>query len=288
MKITNTFLEAVVDNQNDERMTNGALIGEPKNIQVFTGGISQGGVLKNIPGNVKKSNYANDINYSYAGARTIGVGRNDASNKLYHFVKATGFDYVIEFDTLTFQSTRILGATTGVLLNFQDRIPNVDIFIDAVSQDVIMFWSGDNNPPRCVNVETAKTWSIDGFTNDEISVMKPSPIFAPSINLTTSIDGVQNNFIEDKMLCFAYRFKYSDGYYSAPSSWSKVAFTPRGFELDYQTYENLGMLNLSNAVDIDFNTGGRDVVQVDLLFRESDATIIYVIEQFVMIFNRHA
>lgn len=280
-KITNTFLEAIVDRDSDERLTNGRLIGEPKNIQVFQGGLNQGGVLKNVPGNVKKSNYANDINYSYAGARTIGVGRNDASNKLYHFVKATGFDYVIEFDTLTFQSTRILGATTGGLLNFQDRIPNVDIFIDAVSQDVIMFWSGDNNPPRCVNVETAKTWSIDGFTNDEISVMKPSPIFAPSINLTTSVDGVQNNFIEDKTLCFAYRFKYSDGYYSAPSSWSKVAFTPRGFELDYQTYENLGMLNLSNAVDIDFNTGGRDVVQVDLLFRESDATIIYVIEQFV-------
>lgn len=280
-KITNTFLEAIIDRDSDERLTNGRLIGQPKNIQVFSGGINQGGVLKNIPGNVKKSNYANDINYSYAGARTIGVGRNDANNKIYHFVKAMGFDYVIEFDTLTFQSTRILGATTGGVLNFQGRIPNVDIFVDAVSQDVILFWSGDDNPPRCVNVETAKTWAVDGFTNDEISVMKPSPIFAPSINLTTSVDGVENNFIEDKMLCFAYRFKYSDGYYSAPSSWSKVAFTPRGFDLDYQTYENLGMLNLSNAVDVSFKTGGRDVIQVDLLFRESDATIIYVIEQFV-------
>lgn len=281
MKITNTFTEATINNDLDERFTNGQLIGEPKNISVFTTDSSSLGVLKNVPGNVKKSNYANDVNYTYAGARTIGVGRNDANNKIYHFVKATGFDYIIEFDTLTFQSVRILGSTTGTILNFQERIPNVDIFIDAVSQDVLLFWSGDNNPPRCVNIETAKNWQIDGFTNDEISVMKPSPIFAPSINLTTSVDGVENNFIEDKMLCFAYRYKYSDGYYSAPSSWSKVAFTPKAFNLDYQTYENLGMLNLSNAVDIEFNVGGRDVVQVDLLFRQSDTTIIYVIEEFV-------
>jgi len=226
MKITNTFTEAIINNDLDERFTNGALIGEPKNVSIFTTDSSAIGVLKNIPGNVKKSDYANDVNYNFAGARTIGVGRNDADEKIYHFVKATGFDYVIEFNTLTYQSTRILGSTTGGILNFQDgeRITNVDIFVDAVSRDVILFWSGDSNPPRCVNVETAKTWAIDGFTNDEISVMKPSPIFAPITTLTTSTDGAENNFIEDKMLCFAYRYKFSDGYYSAPSSWSRIAF----------------------------------------------------------------
>jgi len=283
MKISNNFTQGVVNNDVDERMTNGALIGVPKNISIFSGNLNDAGVLKNVPGNVKKTDYANDVDYTYAGARTIGSGRNDSNEKIYHFVKATGFDYVIEFNTLTFQSTIVLGSVTGGILNFQtgERITNVDIFIDAVSQDVILFWSGDSNPPRCVNVETAKTWAIDGFTNDEISVMKPSPIFAPEITLTTSVDGVENNFIEDKMLCFAYRYKFSDGYYSAPSSWSKIAFTPRGFDLDYQTYENLGMLNLSNAVDIDFNVGPRDVIQVDLLFRESNHTTIYVVEEFV-------
>jgi hypothetical protein len=29
------------------------------------------------------------------------------------------------------------------------------------------------------------------------------------------------------------------------------------FKLDYQTYENNGMVNLSNAIDISFNTGPR-------------------------------
>lgn len=283
MKISNNFTQAIISNDLDERFTNGALVGTPKNVSIFSSNGNDAGVLKNVPGNVKKTDYANDVDYTYAGAKTIGSGRNDGSEKIYHFVKATGFDYIIEFNTLTFQSIIVLGSVTGGILNFQvgERITNVDIFIDAITQDVILFWSGDSNPPRCVNVETAKTWAIDGFTNDEISVMKPSPIFAPEITLTTSVDGAENNFIEDKMLCFGYRYKFSDGYYSAPSSWSKIAFTPREFDLDYQTYENLAMLNLSNAVDIDFNVGPRDVIQVDLLFRESNHTTIYVIEEFV-------
>jgi hypothetical protein len=283
MKISNNFTQAIINNDLDERFTNGALVGIPKNVSIFTSNGNDAGVLKNVPGNVKRTDYANDINYTYAGAKTIGSGKNDSDEKIYHFVKATGFDYVIEFNTLTFQSTIILGSSTGGILNFKagERITNVDIFIDAITGNVILFWSGDSNPPRCVNVETAKTWAIDGFTNDEISVMKPSPIFAPTITLTTSVDGVENNFIEDKMLCFSYRYKFSDGYYSAPSSWSKIAFTPKEFNLDYQTYENLGMLNLSNAVDVDFNVGPRDVVQVDLLFRESNNTTVYVIEEFV-------
>jgi len=278
MKIQNTFLSAIVNTDLDERLTNGALIGQPKNIAIFTNdNIGDSGVLKNVSGNVKKTDY------DYAGAETIGSGKNESGEMIYNFIKGDDYDYVIEYNKTTNTSTRVLQSTTGGVLNFisGERITNFDYFIDAETGFALIAWSGDSNPPRIVNVETAKTWAIDDFSNDEISLMKPSPIFAPHITLTTSIDGVENNFIEDKFLCFATRYKYSDGFYSAPSSWTKPAFTPRGFDLDYQTFENLGMLNLSNAVDIGFNVGARDVVQVDLLFRESNSTSIYVIEQFV-------
>jgi len=278
MKIQNTFLSAIVDNDRDERLTNGALIGQPKNISVFTNDVeSDSGVLKNVTGNIKKTDY------NFPNGETIGSGKNESNEKIYNFIKGADYDYLMEYDATTNTSTRVLQSTIGGVLNFisGERITNFDYFIDAETGNPLIAWSGDSNPPRIVNVETAKTWAIDGFSNDEISLMKPSPIFAPEITLTTSIDGVENNFIEDKFLCFAYRYKYSDGFYSAPSSWTKPAFTPRGFDLDYQTFENLGMLNLSNAVNINFNTGARDVVQVDLLFRESNSTSIYVIEQFV-------
>jgi hypothetical protein len=278
MKIQNTFLEAIVQNDLDERLTNGALIGEPKNIAIFTNDVdSDAGILKNVTGNVKKTNYG------FPQGETIGSGKNESGEKIYELIKGSAFDYLMEYDATTNTSTRVLQSSTGGVLNFisGERITQFDFFVDVETGNILIFWSGDSNPPRVVNVETAKTWDIDDFTNDEISLMKPSPIFAPLINLTTSVDGVENNFIEDKFLCFATRYKYSDGFYSAPSSWTKPAFTPREFNLDYQTFENLGMLNLSNAVDVTFNTGPRDVVQVDLLFRESNTTNIYVVEQFV-------
>lgn len=277
MKIQNLFVKSIVDQDSDERLTDSNLIGTPQNISIHQTVGNNRGVLKNVPGNSKLTN----LNIS--GAETIGKGKDESSENIYNFIKGTQYDYVIEYNTITNTSDVVLQSSTNGVLNFRsgERITNFNLFVNSETGDKIIAWSGDSNPPRIVNVTTAKTWAIDGFTNDEISVMKPSPIFAPTISLTTSIDGVENNFIEDKMLCFATRWKTKDGYYTAPSSWSKIAFTPKAFALDYQTYDNNGMLNLSNAVNIGFNVGPRDVVQVDLLFRESNSQTVYVVQQFI-------
>jgi hypothetical protein len=38
------------------------------------------------------------------------------------------------------------------------------------------------------------------------------------------------------------------------------------------------MLNLSNAVDISFNTGPREVQKVELIFKESASDVFYIID----------
>lgn len=277
MKIQNQFTKSIVQNDADERLTDNDLIGTPQNISIITTTGNNGGVLKNVPGNSKKTNF------NIAGGKTIGKGKDETNENVYDFIKGTLYDYVIEYNTTTNTSAVVLQSSTGGVLNFRsgERITNFNLFVNSENGDIIIAWSGDSNPPRIVNVTTAKTWAVDGFTNDEISVMKPSPIFAPTTSLTTSVDGVENNFIEDKMLCFAYRYKYKDGYYSAPSSWSKIAFTPKAFSLDYQTYENNAMVNLANAVNVGFNVGPREVIQVDLLFRESNSSTVFVCQQFI-------
>lgn len=275
-KIQNTFSKGTIQKDLDERFVSSDELIDAENFVVVTTEGSNIGVGKNVPGNVKVSNF------NISGAKTIGGGANESENKIYDFIKGTSHDYIIEFDVEQETYTIVLQATTGGVLNFIDgeRITNVNIISSGeVDQDLIA-WSGDSNPPRIVNISRAKTWSIDGFTEDEISVMKPSPIFAPSINLTTAFDGISNNFLEDKFLCFAYRYQYADGFYSAPSSWSRIAFEPKKFELDYQTSENQGMLNLSNAAEITFNTGPREVINVELLYRESNSQTVYVIETF--------
>ena len=80
--------------------------------------------------------------------------------------------------------------------------------------------------------------------------MKPSPIFAPKLLMTTSVDGIDNNFLDDKFLVFAYRYKHADNFYTAPSSWTRVAFEPSLFQLDYQTSENNGISGIRKAANI--------------------------------------
>jgi hypothetical protein len=45
--------------------------------------------------------------------------------------------------------------------------------------------------------------------------MKPSPIFCSFNSFNDSIDGVENNFINKKLINIGYRYKYLDGFYSA-------------------------------------------------------------------------
>lgn len=276
MKIQNNFTKGTINKDVDERLVAPNELIDAENFLVSTTEGSNAGVGKNVPGNVKKTNY------NIPGAITIGVGENESKNRIFNCIKGTNHDYIIEYNVDLDISTIVLQSTTGGVLNFKEgeRITNVDVISSGDINDDLLAISGDTNPPRLFNIEKAKTYGIDGFTEDEISVMKPSPIFAPTINLTTSVDGVENNFIKEKFICFAYRYKYSDGFYSAPSSWSRVAFEPNRFSLDYQTYENNGMINLSNAVDVFFNTGSRDVVEVELLFRESNNETIFVIDSF--------
>ena len=276
MKIQNTFSKGTINKDLDSRFVDSNELIDAENFFVTTVDGSSGGVGKNALGNTKKTTY------NIVGGKTVGVGTDPSNNKVYNLVKGTNYDYVLEYDTISNTSSVVAQSTTGTRLNFKpgERIRNVDIIQNNEGEGNIIAFSGDSNPPRAFNIQTAKTWGLDGFSEDEISVMKPPPIFAPNITLTTSVDGVSNNFIKDKFINIGYRYKYVDGYNSAISSWSKIAFEPKIFELDYQTYENNGMLNLSNAVDIEFNTGPREVKAVELLFKESNSNTVYVIDSF--------
>ena len=73
---------------------------------------NNGGIGKNVPGNIKKTSYV--IN----GARTIGRGKNESKEKLYNFIKGTDSDYIIEYDVTTNTSVVVLQSSTNGVLNF--------------------------------------------------------------------------------------------------------------------------------------------------------------------------
>lgn len=276
MKLQNFFFLGIIDKDNQNRFVeNGKLI-DAENFLVATTQGSSKGVGKSVLGNIKRSNH------NYSGAKCIGVGANPSKNKAYVFIKATAYDYVVEYDIETFVSEVVLQSTTGTRLNFitGERILNIDLITDPEGNGDLLQWSGDSNPPRIGNIERMKTWGVDGFTSQEIMLIKAPPTYPPIIVQVNTLEEVEN-YLEDRFLSFSYRYKYKDGYFSAISSWEEYTFTPGKFELDYGTFENKGMLNIFNACNIIFNTGPREVIAIDLLFKESNSSVVYKIDQYV-------
>jgi hypothetical protein len=88
---------------------------------------------------------------------------------------------------------------------------------------------------------------------------------------------------EFKFPKFAYRYKYEDGEYSTFSPFSELAFLPDTFDYHPKEGYNLGMTNrLRTLKVIDFIPKDipLDVVEVDLLYKESDSPNIYTIKTF--------
>jgi len=276
-QIKNIFAKGTIQKDLDERFVSPDELIDAENAIVITSEGSNAGVLKNVTGNVKKTNL------NIPGAKTIGHGALPSKNKVYNLISGSIHDYVVETDVVTWDSVIVAQSSIGQLLNFDPdkRVTNVDIIIDPEGNGDLLCFSGDSNPPRCLNIKTAKTWAINGFSEQEISLIKAPPLYAVALSPLISTENAQSNFLEDRFLSFAYRYKYTDGQYSAISTWSEYFFVPGDFNIDFDTFENLGMLNIYNAVNLTFNTGPRDVVGVDLIFKYSKEYTPYIIDKFI-------
>ena len=100
---------------------------------------------------------------------------------------------------------------------------------------------------------------------------------------TYTISVVQNKktLFSDKFVSFATRWKYADGEYSSFSPFTQTAFLPKQFFYETKIAHNTGMENnLKEVVIKDFIPYNipSDVVQVDILYKESDSPVIYSID----------
>ena len=106
-------------------------------------------------------------------------------------------------------------------------------------------------------------------------------------SLTWKVELIQGDPIyELKFPRFAYRWKYADGEYSCFSPFSKVAFLPNqddGFEYNPKEAHNLSMVNTARTVTvgggttIPFDVRPKDVVEVDVLYKESNHASVYTV-----------
>ena len=235
---------------------------------------SNNGAAQNYLGNELQN-----TSLGLTNAQCIGSLSYDASNLIYWLVASDTADAIYEYNESLGLTTIVLKATkatptTPSILNF-----NKTFYVTGINYiNGLLFWTDNYNPPRRINIERAKNYGVDGFTEDDINVIVAPPLGAPAITLSNTGD---SNNLENKFLYFAYRYKYIDNEYSALSPFSPVAFLPKQYEYDYGVSENISMVNFFNTVTFTYNRGGANVTEVQIVFRDTSSINTYVIDNIL-------
>ena len=290
--IQRNFIAGRMNKSLDERLVpNGEYI-NAVNVRLGSTEDSEIGAVENSKGNLPLTElqYVDGTKLS-SQARCIGAFEDGANLVIYWFVHdpaftqgATGkLDLIISFDVETGQLIyHVISINDGnginTTLNF-----NPNFLITGVDKiDNLLFFTDNTNPPRVINInqnygDPLLGVNLDLFNQDDILVIKKPPTSAPTI-LPYFVSSITDAYLEDKFLCFAYRYKYANNEFSAISQFSEPAFTPGNFDFTTNSYLNEGMVNQNNAVQITFNTGSSSVTDVQLLFKEADSSSIKVIK----------
>ena len=288
--ITRNFIAGRMNKVVDERLIPDGEYIDALNIRMGSTENSEIGVIENTKGNSKLTTikYVNGTALS-SSARCIGTIADNTNETIYWFIHDSNFpvgatgklDMIVSFNVynniLTYHLISINdGSGSNTTLNF-----NPEYLITGVNIiDNLIFFTDDYNPPRVIN--RLKNYAdpvgnIDQFSAESILVIKKPPVQSPSVTLINT--GDQSNFLESRYICFAYRYEYEDGEYSATSQWSAPAFQPKQFSFSINSYLNDGMQNQFNGARVTYNTGGPLVVGIDLLFKDTNSNVIKVIEK---------
>jgi hypothetical protein len=292
-KITRNFIAGRMNKVVDQRLVpNGEYI-DALNIRMGSTENSEVGVIENSKGNLPLTalSYTDGTPLS-VDARCIGAIADSKNEKLYWFVHDPSFvsnpytgklDLIVSYGTSTNILTyHVISTATGetnyttTTLNFNPSylITGIDLIEDLI------FFTDDYNPPRFINVKKKYFYPIgyvDNFSSEDLLVIKRPPEESPLVQpIATSS---QDNYMDTRFICFAYRYRYSDGEYSATSQWSAPAFVAQPFEFSVDSLLNEGMVNFCNAAIISYNSGGPLVKGIDLLFKQASSNVINIIDR---------
>jgi len=291
--IQRNFIAGRMNKSVDERLVpNGEYI-DALNIRMGSTEGSEIGVLENSKGNTQLTTLEYNGEALSANARCIGAFDDGANETMYWFIHDSTFDFgqqlegkldmVVSYNVNTTAVVYHLisindGGGVNTTLNF-----NPEYLITGVNKvEDLLFFTDNLNQPREINVKRGYSQPdtitlLDGFDYDDILVIKRPPSAAPEVALVTT--SPNETFLEERFICFAYRYKYADDEYSATSQWTDPAFLPRPFELSIDSMLNEGMINEFNQAQVTFNTGGKLVKGIDILFKDADSPIIKIIEK---------
>lgn len=273
MDIVRNFTAGVMNKSVDERLVPDGEYIDALNIRLNSTEASGVGTVENALGNLQVTTLSYNGVPLNSTATCIGAFEDGINETIYWFVHspADGVDMIVSYNEMT--TNLVYHVVSTSVLNFSRS--NLITQVNKI-EDLLFFTDG-SNPPRRINVTRGYPTEPE-LTEKDISVIVAPPFEAPSVELL-NMPG-DDNFIVDRIISFAYRYQYRDGEYSALSQFSDYAFRPGFFRLDTQSYQNSGMQNSFNAVKVNFNTGGPDVIGIDLCFKIANSPVINVIQKY--------
>jgi len=282
-KISKNFIKGRMNKGVDERLVPQGEYIDALNIRLGSTEGTEIGAVENSKGNELLVELEFENSPLSSEAKCIGAFEDGGNETMYWFVNdpantvsSTGVvDMIVSYNTRTF--VLIYHVISTSILNFDK-----DYLINGINLiGDLLFFTDNLNPPRKIN--TTRNYSLptaagDTLTEQDIGVVLAPPLNAPKIEQYKVGGG--ENYLEEILISFAYRWQYEDGEYSAMSPFSRYAFTPGPFQFDYSNYNQEGMRNIFNTVDIIFNTGGKNVKDLDVIFKFSTSQSVNVIERF--------
>ncbi len=283
-KIQKNFIKGRMNKSVDERLVPQGEYIDALNVRLGSTEGTEIGAVENSKGNslLVELSFLNLPLTS--NARCIGAYEDGANETIFWFVHDQGnllsptekVDMIVSFNIQT--SVLFYHVISTSVLNFSKDflINGIDLIGD------LLFFTDNLNPPRKININRSyldpTNTGVDQLTEQDIGVILAPPLNAPVLN-QIQIAG-DENYMDDLFLSFAYRWQYEDGEYSAISPFTKTSFTPGPFKINYDTFNNDGMKNIFNSVNISFDVGGRNVKDVDVLFKFSTSQSVNVIERY--------
>lgn len=259
-KFQNTFLNGRMDSDTNNSLTDAKSYKKAENVRIS--GEGNDGAFKCLKGSKLVSHQ-----YSEEGGVIIREFEG-LNNKLYYFMAfANGKSKIIEYDVET-ETSRLVIQDSEILRFDLIRWNKGQIiypykYLLGVNQIGKFLLISDKvwRYPRIIDIE--RDYS-NGFTEEEIILIKKPPFYAPKIINKIDDKSINDKEIKNQFVSFSYRYKYKDGNYSTLSFYTGASFQPQDGKKIEASRKNTGMENKFNKLTLSVNTGSKDVTDIEV------------------------
>ena len=290
-EIKRLFNASKMNRDLDDKMLKPGEYREALNINVSKSESSDIGAVENILGNELI------VDTAISSAKKIGEYRDNGNDRIYYFITNnnsyneinSGNHQIIEYNQKANKSTVIVNSAA---LNFHQKYPITGVNL----VDELLFFTDDRNPPRKINVETARNtpgrYNLATNIDDVISVAKYAPYESASIVGVSDLDEqgnpITSNFLENKLIRFSYRYQFEDGEYSVLAPFTPICFSRLGntdtISSDINDFGEIEtFINAIKSVQLSVPTPqGLGIDKVELIYKETGSGALYVVESKVL------